>query len=256
MKTFYVYRIANKENNKHYYGYRKTEKDPKLDLGIKYFSSSTDKEFINEQKLNRDKFKYKVIKICETQEEALNLEIKLHKKFNVAKNSNFYNKSIQTSTKFIDGNFGKKMSEKNKELIKQRMLGHKNPMYNIGEKHPLKLKGGHSEESKQLMSKTRLSLNIKYDEEYKNKMSITLKQKKINVGEKNGNFGKHLSDEQKENLRNKNLGIKRSEYSKERSRISALNRVYKTVICPICNKEGKIHAMKRWHFENCKKDNK
>ena len=100
MKYHYVYRITNKENNKHYYGVRSSKIKPKLDLGIKYFSSSTDKEFINEQKTNKDKFKYKIIKIFETRINALNLEIYLHKKFEVAKSPNFYNRSKQTSIGF------------------------------------------------------------------------------------------------------------------------------------------------------------
>ena len=58
----YVYRITNKKENKHYYGVRSSKVEPKLDLGVKYFSSSTDKEFINEQKINNYLFKYKIIK--------------------------------------------------------------------------------------------------------------------------------------------------------------------------------------------------
>lgn len=73
---------------------------PTQDLGIKYFSSSSDKEFINEQKLNPDNFKYKVIKIFETREEANLLESKLHKKFEVHKNTNFYNRYTSNSKTF------------------------------------------------------------------------------------------------------------------------------------------------------------
>lgn len=100
MKYNYVYRITNKENNKHYYGVRSSKVEPTLDLGIKYFSSSKDKEFMNEQLQNKDNFKYKVIKSFDTREEAINLEIKLHNKFDVAKNSNFYNKSKQLISSF------------------------------------------------------------------------------------------------------------------------------------------------------------
>ena len=99
-KYHYVYRITNKENNKHYYGVRSSKIEPKLDLGLKYFSSSTDKEFINEQKSNKDKFKYKIIKTFETRIDAMNMEIKLHNKFNVGKNEKFYNLAEQLSTSF------------------------------------------------------------------------------------------------------------------------------------------------------------
>lgn len=99
-KLHYVYRITNKKNNKHYYGIRSSKIEPGLDLGIKYFSSSTDKGFIKEQKENKYLFKYKIIRICESRETAIKLEIKLHNKFDVGNNSSFYNKSKQTDVKF------------------------------------------------------------------------------------------------------------------------------------------------------------
>lgn len=97
----YVYRITNKAINKHYYGSRTSKLHPKDDLGHKYFSSSKDKEFIKEQKFNPSIFKYKVIKICETRDEATSIEILLHKRFNVGNNPNFYNIVIQSSRFFI-----------------------------------------------------------------------------------------------------------------------------------------------------------
>lgn len=99
-KFHYVYRITNTIENKHYYGVRTSKVEPKLDLGFKYFSSSTDKEFIQEQKSHPEKFKYKIVQRVSTRVEALNLEIKLHHKFNVDINLKFYNKARQTSTGF------------------------------------------------------------------------------------------------------------------------------------------------------------
>lgn len=96
-KYHYVYRITNIRENKHYYGVRGSVLEPKLDLGVKYFSSSTDKSFINEQKENKSIFKYKIIKQFNSREEAVDLEIKLHTKFDVGVNKSFYNKSKQTS---------------------------------------------------------------------------------------------------------------------------------------------------------------
>ena len=96
-KYHYVYRITNIQEKKHYYGVRSSKIEPKLDLGIKYFSSSKDKEFIKDQKENKSIFKYKIIKQFDSGEEAVNLEIKLHSKFNVGVNESFYNKSKQTS---------------------------------------------------------------------------------------------------------------------------------------------------------------
>ena len=116
-KHHYVYRITNTQENKHYYGVRSSKVEPKLDLGIKYFSSSTDKEFIQEQQGNKSIFKYKIVKQFDSREEAINLEIKLHNKFNVGKNNNFYNASKQTSTGFDRGGISFKHSEETKLKI-------------------------------------------------------------------------------------------------------------------------------------------
>lgn len=99
MKYHYVYRITNTKENKHYYGVRSSKVEPKLDLGIKYFSSSKDKEFIEEQKVNKSIFKYKIVKIFNSRKEANLFEMILHEKFNVKINENFYNK-INANSKF------------------------------------------------------------------------------------------------------------------------------------------------------------
>ena len=45
---------------------------------------------------------------------------------------------------------------------------------------------------------------------------------------------------------------KRSESELEDLRKAALERNFRKVVCPYCNKEGQFTAMRRWHFENCK----
>ncbi len=52
-KYHYVYRITNTVLRKHYYGSRTSKIRPNLDLGVIYFSSSTDKNFLKDQKLNQ-----------------------------------------------------------------------------------------------------------------------------------------------------------------------------------------------------------
>jgi len=97
----YIYRITNIVENKHYYGVR-TSKNilPKEDLGTKYFSSSYDKEFIQDQKDHPENYKYKVIRISESRQTVSEIEVYLHNKFNVGINPNFYNQSKQTNSKF------------------------------------------------------------------------------------------------------------------------------------------------------------
>lgn len=96
----YVYRITNHLTGMHYYGVRSSKVQPKLDLGVKYKSSSSDKAFIQEQRTNPQNFRYKIVRQFETRKEAMACEIKLHNKFEVGKNPKFYNKAKQTSTGF------------------------------------------------------------------------------------------------------------------------------------------------------------
>jgi hypothetical protein len=96
----YVYRITNIVEKKHYYGKRSSNVEPIRDLGQKYFSSSTNKHFIRDQKENPNNYYYKVVAIFSTPEDALLREITLHAKFNVGVNPSFYNKARQTSINF------------------------------------------------------------------------------------------------------------------------------------------------------------
>jgi len=126
----YVYRITNIKLNKHYYGTRTPKKNiPEDDIGIYYFSSSKDKEFIKDQKENPQDYKYKIIKKFNTRKEALELEIKLHNKFNVGINESFYNRSKQTSTGWdttgISGKKGPKHSEETRKKMSEDRKGRK-----------------------------------------------------------------------------------------------------------------------------------
>lgn len=133
----YVYRITNLKLNKHYYGVRTSKIKPDLDLGKKYFSSSKDKNFILDQKNNAMHYKYKIIKIYNNRKRAISTEIKLHNKFNVGKNSNFYNKSKQTSTGWDTTGTSWTMTELGKQNIKNAlekrggMHGSNNPRYGV-----------------------------------------------------------------------------------------------------------------------------
>ena len=96
----YVYRITNLVEKKHYYGKRSSKVDPKQDLGIKYFSSSRDKEFREDQKLNPLNYRYKIVQQFISCKAAIIRESKLHSKFNVGANPKFYNKATQTINGF------------------------------------------------------------------------------------------------------------------------------------------------------------
>lgn len=96
MQYHYTYRITNIELKKHYYGCRTSKVEPKLDLGIIYFSSSTDKVFIKDQRENNQNYKYKIVKIFDTRKDAELFETILHEKFQVQIHESFYNKAKNT----------------------------------------------------------------------------------------------------------------------------------------------------------------
>ncbi len=148
----YVYRITNTISNKHYYGKRSCNTLPSLDLGVKYFSSSTDKLFIRDQKQNQQNYKYKIIRFFATSKDALAFEIRLHNKFDVGINESFYNKCKQTSVGFditgktgkLHPTFGRTHSNESKQRISEARTGKK-----------------HSEETKQKIRQIMQSQEIR-----------------------------------------------------------------------------------------------
>ncbi len=60
------------------------------------------------------------------------------------------------------------------------------------------------------------------------------------------------SQETKDKISNSRKGIIFTEDHKEKLKSSAKGRVYKNTVCPFCGKEGTVHKMKKFHFENCK----
>lgn len=176
-KYHYVYRITNTKINKHYYGSRTSQIEPIKDIGHKYFSSSRDKEFIKDQKNNPQDYKYIIISIFDLRKDALELEIKLHAKFNVGINENFYNRAKATSSKFTLE--GTKISEE----TRLKRIGENNGMY--GRKHSIESKIKMSNSSKNPSEITRRKMS-------RNHADIT--------GDKNPMYGKKHTDEAKRKM--------------------------------------------------------
>ena len=88
----YTYQITELSSNKKYIGVRTSNIDPIYDIGVKYFSSSIDKSFKDRQKQNPADYKYEVLSIHETREDASSEEARLHELYNVARSNDFYNK--------------------------------------------------------------------------------------------------------------------------------------------------------------------
>lgn len=200
----FVYRITNIYTipYTYYYGTHTTskhkERTPKEELGVTYFSSKLDKSFEKDQKENPQNYKYKVVKIFNTRKEALELEIYLHKRFDVGVNENFYNGAIQTSTGFDVT--GTKQSNKH---INNRVLSFKKGNYTHSKKTKKLISNGNkgkilSNKTKDLISK-QAKLQV-HSKERKAKMSIlmsgknnpmfgiknTLEMKKINSEKNSG----------------------------------------------------------------------
>ena len=128
----YLYRITNVVENKHYYGIRTSKNAlPQDDLGTKYFSSSRDKEFITDQKLHPENYKYKIVRISENRKEVAELEIFMQTKFEVSKNPKFYNRAIQTSSGFSSLSLGKVVVRD--ETGKCIMIDENDPRYISGQ---------------------------------------------------------------------------------------------------------------------------
>lgn len=220
-KYHYVYRITNTRLNKHYYGVRTSKIEPSKDIGVKYFSSSSDIQFRDDQKNNPQNYKYTIVSEFDSREEALELEVKLHAKFNVGVNESFYNKARQTSTKF---NWNGPYSEKTREKLRQAHLGN---TYCLGNKL--------SEETKAKIKKAQELADYHPSDEFKEYL------REVNTGVK-----VYHDPNTKKNRRFKNIKDVPAGWVKGESHT-------KTAECPHCNKIGNKAAMHRWHFDNCKK---
>lgn len=145
---YYVYRISNKTSKIHYYGSRGSNKIPRNEIGISYFSSS--KYVLKDiKKYGKESFKYKILKIFTTRKEAYLYEKFLHEKFRVVTSEKFYNKTVAyTNFGWIHGRkhskettdrIANKIKEINSKLsskersIKYGNHGCNNPFY--GKKH-------------------------------------------------------------------------------------------------------------------------
>lgn len=194
----YVYRITNIVERKHYYGKRSSKILPVQDLGIRYFSSSTDISFIEDQKENPQNYKYKIVSIHSDAVSAISKEIKLHNKFNVNKNNSFYNRAKQTMDKF--DRTGQKHSEQSIEKMKLAQKGR-----TITEATKEKLREANlgkiiSEETKLKMSLSHLGK--KFSEEACKNMS------KARSGANHHYYGKTLSEETKRKMSAARSGVK------------------------------------------------
>lgn len=183
-KFHYVYEIEEIPTNKKYIGSRSSILLPEKDLGFKYFSSSTDKDFKNKQKNNPDDYKYKILSVHDNRKEAFLEEIRLHDFFQVHLNVSFINKAKQTSTYFVTKAWNKGISSPNKGKTYEELYGDKQA---------------------QVLKKIRSENRKKYkaSEETILKQKNSLKEYYLN--NKSSCLGKSKTEEQKEKIRQVSL---------------------------------------------------
>ena len=216
----YTYRITNlnpTDNRKYYYGVRSSKCHPKYD---NYWSSSKYlKEDIN--KLGKDNFKKKIIKIFITRQEALKHEIFLHNKFNVAKNSVFYNRAKQTNTGFDITGTNRSQSSITRQKISSSSKGKI-----LSETHKNNIKIARQKQiMKPISEKTRLKMSLAATGKSKSKEHI-----------------RKITKSRKGYIPSTNTKKKASETMKNKPKVT----------CPHCNISGGKGPMTLWHFDNCK----
>lgn len=192
--NYYVYKITNLTNNMYYIGSRQSNCDPKDDLGIKYFSSSSNKNFITEQKKNPEGFKYEILSVHNSRMEAFEEEARIQTELGCLEDDLCYNKSIN-HVSFTNYNKTYKCTKETKEKIsKIRKEYYKtHEAWNKGYKYPKEHCDKLSEQrrgkpqpwhkGKNLLDETKEKISNKLKDYYKN--------------HDNPRKGCHLSDEDK-----------------------------------------------------------
>lgn len=255
----YTYKITNVKTNKSYIGVRTSKELPFEDIGIKYFSSSTDKDFISEQKNYPENFIYEVINTFDNRTDALTDEVRLHDIYDVCKNPQFYNLSKQTSNgmDFTGGNHSEESKLKIGEASKKRGISEK-AKDNLKWHRENRVR---TQEERDKMSKAKLGNSNaagKRSEEARKNISEGKKGKPSNFA------GKTHTKKTKDKMSNAKLGDNNPKYWKgkkrdeeTKSKISKSRKgkntgPVKKIKCPHCEKIGGINTMYRWHFDKCK----
>lgn len=139
---------------------------------------------------------------------------------------------------------GKTHSEETKTIIRAKATGrsHSNKTKDV-----LRVKNigkTHSKETKQKMSNSRTGKIL--TETHKDNCSRSKK------GNKNPNFGKIFSAEERQLLSDKMSGIPKSDNTRKKMSDARTGYKYKELTCPYCGKIGSGPNMTRYHFDKCK----
>jgi hypothetical protein len=257
----YVYKITNIITGKFYigvrYGHIKFNRLPKEDIGIYYKSSST---YVRDAiaKYGETAFVYEIlyeygnIDVCYWYEQLLIREC--------AKNPRCMNRKYidpdtgkfgmcrfgrpstdATKAKLRACNLGSMVSADTREKIRIKTTGKKRSELTKARIRESAKGRTMSEEAKQHLSK--LNTGKPVSDDTRRKLSISGKGRVVSLASRE----KHRAA-----MLGKNLGIKRSDETKQRISDSTRGIAKKQIECPHCGKIGGEPAMKRHHFDNCK----
>ena len=208
-----VYKISNTLSGRYYIGYSTNINKRFKSHTYKLKQNIHDNIFL-QRAYNldgKDKLKYDIIHICDTMDEAKEIELKYLTDLSIRDklyNLNFNNSGGDLLTNHPDKekirekivhSFNETLSNMTVEERRHKYgrLGEKNGMY--GKTHTEEVRKKNSE----LKKGNSYCIGKKASEETKKKMS---ENAKLKIGDKNPFFGKHHSEETKQLIREKNIG--------------------------------------------------
>ena len=185
------------------------------------------------KRYGKQNFKRKILRLCYSQRELDIWEMVMIKKYNSTDKSIGYNILPGTANEFGSVNpaslpevrekiskshVGRFMSDETRRKISISLSGENSPMY--GKHHSEDVKRKLSEKAKIRLSKKENNgmYGKRHSRQTCDKISNALRGKY--TGEKNPNFGHKWTDEMKENLSKKKRGIKLSEETRNKMRVS------------------------------------
>lgn len=225
----YTYFIIHKPSKLKYYGVRFAKGCNPKDLWKTYWTSSKYVKALI-QKDGPESFFVEIRKKFADVSLARNWEHRVLKKLNVVNREDFLNKTDNKSIKplYGDNNPSKRIEVKDKirKSIKERYKKFPNPLQ--GRKTPSNVKEKQSQVKKG-------NLNPFFERTHSKETIKFLSERQ--QGDKNSFFGKMHSQETKKKMSEIRTGV-----------------IKPKINCPLCGNQGAPHVMKRWHFNNCKKN--
>lgn len=219
MKNHYVYLLLG-EDGRYYYGVRSCDGDPAQD---DYIGSYRDKSFKPKKK--------RILSVWDSREAALKEEIRIHNLREVAINSRYANKAKQTSVGFdttgitLSEEHLKKVSEGVKAAMTLEVKAkisegakkswESSPEERRKERRTFLTERNKSEEHKQRM---RGELNPVHRPDVKQKL------REANLGERNPNYGKKMTEKEKQKRSEELKGIPKSNSTKSKMSKTASGR--------------------------------